>query len=113
MSVPAASAKITLSYPLYASDFDPQNSGFLLVGGGGGEGRSGVGNKIVSVPRVVSHENSLIYYSDPPEYIEEERALRSSRYRPFEKRGLSHFTCICTEQRIMGDSFRRHQFVHR
>lgn len=41
-------AKITLTYPLYAADFDPQNSDFLLVGGGGGEGRSGVGNKIVS-----------------------------------------------------------------
>lgn len=47
MSPPAASAKITLTYPLYAADFDPQNSDFLLVGGGGGEGRSGVGNKIV------------------------------------------------------------------
>jgi len=41
------SAKITLSCPLFAADFDPRNSGFLLVGGGGGEGRSGVGNKIV------------------------------------------------------------------
>lgn len=41
------SAKITLSYPLYGADFDPKNPGFLLVGGGGGEGRSGVGNKIV------------------------------------------------------------------
>ncbi|KAL8893895.1 MAG: hypothetical protein Q9192_004818 [Flavoplaca navasiana] len=47
MSPPVASAKLTLSYPLYASDFDPQNSSFLLVGGGGGEGRTGVGNKIV------------------------------------------------------------------
>lgn len=45
---PIPCAKITLSYPLYAADFDPQNSDFLLVGGGGGEGRSGVGNKIVS-----------------------------------------------------------------
>lgn len=43
-----ASAKLTLSYPLYASDFDPQNSSFLLVGGGGGEGRTGVDNKIVT-----------------------------------------------------------------
>ena len=42
-----ASAKLTLSYPLYAADFDPKNNGFLIVGGGGGEGRSGVGNKIV------------------------------------------------------------------
>ena len=48
MAPPIASAKLTLSYPLYASDFDPQNNGFLLVGGGGGESRSGVGNKIVS-----------------------------------------------------------------
>jgi hypothetical protein len=51
MAPPTASAKLTLSYPLYAADFDPQNNGFLLVGGGGGEGRSGVGNKIVSSPR--------------------------------------------------------------
>ena len=41
------SAKITLSCPLFAADFDPQNDGRLLVGGGGGEGRSGVGNRIV------------------------------------------------------------------
>ena len=42
------SAKATLSYPLYACDFDPLDSGRLVVGGGGGAGRSGVGNKIVS-----------------------------------------------------------------
>ncbi|KAL2823994.1 hypothetical protein BDW59DRAFT_173124 [Aspergillus cavernicola] len=41
------SAKITLSCPLFAADFDPRNHAFLLVAGGGGEGRSGVGNKIV------------------------------------------------------------------
>ncbi|KAF7514441.1 hypothetical protein GJ744_000211 [Endocarpon pusillum] len=46
MAPPIPSAKVTLSYPLYAADFDPKNPGFLLVGGGGGEGRSGVGNKI-------------------------------------------------------------------
>ncbi|KAL2848484.1 hypothetical protein BJY01DRAFT_211851 [Aspergillus pseudoustus] len=40
------SAKITLSCPLFAADFDPRNQAFLLVAGGGGEGRSGVGNKI-------------------------------------------------------------------
>ena len=49
MAPRVASAKLTLSCPLYAADFDPQNNGFLLVGGGGGEGRSGVGNKIVSI----------------------------------------------------------------
>ncbi|KAI4134415.1 MAG: hypothetical protein LQ347_001538 [Umbilicaria vellea] len=46
MAPAIASAKATLSYPLYSVDFDPHHCGFLLVGGGGGEGRSGVGNKI-------------------------------------------------------------------
>ncbi|KAI4192078.1 MAG: hypothetical protein LQ346_004487 [Caloplaca aetnensis] len=49
MAPSLASAKLTLSYPIYASDFDPQNSDFLLVGGGGGEGRTGVGNKITLI----------------------------------------------------------------
>ncbi|KAL8946188.1 MAG: hypothetical protein Q9222_007388, partial [Ikaeria aurantiellina] len=44
-----AHAKLTLSYPLYASDFDQQNADFLLVGGGGGEGRTGVSNKITLI----------------------------------------------------------------
>jgi len=44
------SAKATLSYPLCACDFDPLDSTRLVVGGGGGAGRSGVGNKIVSPP---------------------------------------------------------------
>ena len=47
MTPPVAIAKLDLTYPLYAADFDPNDSSFLLVGGGGGEGRSGVGNKIV------------------------------------------------------------------
>ncbi|KAH0544438.1 hypothetical protein FGG08_001465 [Glutinoglossum americanum] len=38
--------KATLTYPLYAADFDPQDNNRLVVGGGGGEGRSGIGNKI-------------------------------------------------------------------
>ncbi|KAI9037352.1 uncharacterized protein KD926_000559 [Aspergillus affinis] len=38
-SVP--SAKLTLSCPLFAADFDPRNPGFLLVAGGGGESRTG------------------------------------------------------------------------
>jgi hypothetical protein len=42
------SAKATLSYPLYACDFDPNDATTLVVGGGGGSGKSGVGNKIVS-----------------------------------------------------------------
>jgi hypothetical protein len=46
---PMAEAKISLSYPLYCADFDPYNFNYLFVGGGGGEGRSGVGNKIVRI----------------------------------------------------------------
>jgi hypothetical protein len=33
-----SSARLRLRYLLYACDFDPLNSGYLLVGGGGGEG---------------------------------------------------------------------------
>lgn len=51
MTQPISTAKITLTYPLYAADFDPNNNNYLLVGGGGGEGRSGVGNKIVGEAR--------------------------------------------------------------
>lgn len=42
------SEKITLTYPIFGAAFIDGNR--LLVGGGGGEGRSGVGNKIVRVP---------------------------------------------------------------
>lgn len=43
------SAKITLSCPLWACDFDPHDANQLVVGGGGGAGRHGVGNKIVCI----------------------------------------------------------------
>ncbi|GAB7352727.1 hypothetical protein MBLNU459_g3081t1 [Dothideomycetes sp. NU459] len=45
-SGPVSFTKATLSYPVYAVDFDPYNRGYVVVAGGGGEGRSGVGNKI-------------------------------------------------------------------
>lgn len=41
------SAQTRLSYPVYAADFDPEDDRSLVVGGGGGEGRSGVSNHIV------------------------------------------------------------------
>ncbi|KAI9710812.1 MAG: hypothetical protein M1812_007360 [Candelaria pacifica] len=46
MAPSTPSAKTTLSYPLYGVDFDPHNDRYLITGGGGGEVRSGVGNKI-------------------------------------------------------------------
>lgn len=47
MVAPTPRAEVLLKYPVYASDFDLRNDNYLIVGGGGGEGRSGVGNKIV------------------------------------------------------------------
>ncbi|KAI9677412.1 MAG: hypothetical protein M1817_006366 [Caeruleum heppii] len=38
--------KTATSYPVFAADFDPSDDRLLLVGGGGGEGRSGVSNKL-------------------------------------------------------------------
>lgn len=40
-------AQHTLSYPLFAADFDPYGRGYLVVGGGGGESKTGVPNQIV------------------------------------------------------------------
>lgn len=48
MSPKVSFAKTTLPFPIFAADFDPFNRGYLVVGGGGGEGRSGVPNQIVS-----------------------------------------------------------------
>jgi hypothetical protein len=50
-SGPISFTKTTLSYPVYTVDFDPYNRGYIVVAGGGGEGRSGVGNKIVGATR--------------------------------------------------------------
>lgn len=47
MALPFPQANIKLDYPLYAVSFDPQDANRLVVGGGGGAGRSGVANKIV------------------------------------------------------------------
>lgn len=51
-------AKITLSYPIYAADFDPYSRGYLVTAGGGGESKSGIGNKItlldVADPREIT-----------------------------------------------------------
>jgi hypothetical protein len=51
------SAELRLSYPLYALDFDPEDANRLLVGGGGGAARSGVGNKVTVLD--ASHEGTL------------------------------------------------------
>ncbi|KAK1249860.1 hypothetical protein MKX08_009863 [Trichoderma sp. CBMAI-0020] len=52
MALPFPQASIKLDYPLYAVSFDPQDVNRLVVGGGGGAGRSGVANKISVVETV-------------------------------------------------------------
>jgi len=44
-----STSKVTLSYPLYASVFDPLDASRLVIGGGGGGSKTGVKNKIVSL----------------------------------------------------------------
>ncbi|KAI9886524.1 MAG: hypothetical protein M1823_001705 [Watsoniomyces obsoletus] len=56
------SAKTSLSYPLYAADFDPEDDRYLIVGGGGGEGRSGVGNHITVLN--TQSPNQLVQVAD-------------------------------------------------
>ncbi|KAL5612750.1 hypothetical protein BROUX41_004165 [Berkeleyomyces rouxiae] len=53
---PLPCATAGLSYPLYACEFDPHDPTTLIVGGGGGAGRSGVSNKIT----ILNHENQSI-----------------------------------------------------
>ncbi|KAK0722403.1 hypothetical protein B0T26DRAFT_749809 [Lasiosphaeria miniovina] len=56
------SAEIRLEYPLYSLDFDPQDANRIVVGGGGGPGRSGVSNKITVLD--ASHQDALQIVSD-------------------------------------------------
>ncbi|KAH8894856.1 hypothetical protein GQ53DRAFT_67408 [Thozetella sp. PMI_491] len=63
MAPTIASAEQTLTYPLYGCEFDPQDANRLIVAGGGGEGRSGVGNKIslldVTQPDAIATSSEL------------------------------------------------------
>ncbi|KAI9823808.1 MAG: hypothetical protein M1826_007629 [Phylliscum demangeonii] len=56
MPLSVTTANIKLTYPIYAADFDERDDGYLLAGGGGGEGRSGVGNKITLLDAHAPHE---------------------------------------------------------
>ena len=95
MAPPIATAKITLTYPLYASDFDPYNSSYILVGGGGGESRSGVGNKIVCQKSPV-YVPPLTISIDPSRCFPKAESLGDSRHQPFTRRRLGDFVEHCT-----------------
>lgn len=60
-------SSIQLDYPLYAIDFDPEDATRVVVGGGGGAGRSGVGNKIVGwLHYPFAHKSMLTQRLDCP-----------------------------------------------
>lgn len=59
MGSPFPQASIELDYPLYTVDFDEEDSHRLIVGGGGGAGRSGVGNKISVLEASADNELQL------------------------------------------------------
>lgn len=48
MASPFPEARIEVDYPLYSVDYDPEDASRIVIGGGGGAGRSGVANKMVS-----------------------------------------------------------------
>ncbi|KAH7329374.1 hypothetical protein B0I35DRAFT_345443 [Stachybotrys elegans] len=56
MASPFPCASTELDYPLYALDFDPEDSNRLVVAGGGGATRSGVGNKITVLETASENE---------------------------------------------------------
>lgn len=56
MSPPVSYAKAELGYPIFSAEFDPYNRGYLVVGGGGGENKAGIANKIVRGELFLLHE---------------------------------------------------------
>ncbi|KAI9679055.1 MAG: hypothetical protein M1829_001725 [Trizodia sp. TS-e1964] len=59
-SVPVA--RVQLEYPLYCADFNPEDPGYLVVAGGGGESKSGVKNKITLLD--TSSQTHLVAIAD-------------------------------------------------
>ncbi|TPX11177.1 uncharacterized protein E0L32_000995 [Thyridium curvatum] len=65
----------SLSYPLYACEFDPEDASKLVVGGGGGASRTGVGNKISLL--TITNQDSVIYHTSELELSKEEDNVTS------------------------------------
>lgn len=59
MNAAISFAQTRLSYPIFDADFDPYNRGYLVVGGGGGESRSGIANKLVRATTLYAPNSKL------------------------------------------------------
>lgn len=93
MASPFPTARAEVDYPLYAVDFDPEDATRIVVGGGGGAGRSGVANKIVcSLDFVLELQNQktmLTRYFNNTDCSRTYRCRRSTqgrRAQPFSRR---------------------------
>lgn len=84
-------ASHNLSYPLYACDFDPQDANRLILGGGGGPGRSGVSNKISVLD--ASQQDSLHVVSEL-DLSRDEDSVASLAVGPRRRNSLLVFTGI-------------------
>lgn len=87
--IPSASCRV--SYPLYACDFDPQDANRLVVGGGGGPGRSGVSNKISVLD--ASHQDVLSVVSEV-DLSRDEDSVSSLAVGPRRRNSILVFTGI-------------------
>ncbi|KAK4461421.1 hypothetical protein QBC42DRAFT_270164 [Cladorrhinum samala] len=85
------SVELKLSYPLYAVDFDPQDANRLVVGGGGGANRSGVGNKISVLD--VSNQEELQIVSEI-ELSRDEDSVNTIAVGPHRKNDFLIYTGI-------------------
>jgi len=70
MSKLVSYAQFDLGYPPWALDFDPYNRGYLLVGGGGGEGQKEVPNRLTLLD--VSSRHSVFRAAELATNIEED-----------------------------------------
>ncbi|ORY70004.1 uncharacterized protein BCR38DRAFT_420729 [Pseudomassariella vexata] len=86
---PIRSASIALSCPLWACDFDDSNH--LIVGGGGGAGKHGVGNKITLLD--VSDESEIVNAGDI-ELSKNEDNVQTLAVGPRKDRNLTVFAGV-------------------
>jgi prolactin regulatory element-binding protein len=70
MSKGVSYTKLDLAYPPWALDFDPYNRGYLLVGGGGGEGQKEVPNRLTLLD--ISSPHAIERVAELPTSIEED-----------------------------------------
>ncbi|KAK4166804.1 hypothetical protein QBC43DRAFT_257666 [Cladorrhinum sp. PSN259] len=88
------SQELKLSYPLYAVEFEPEDTNRLIIGGGGGANRSGVGNKI-SVLDTSKEELQIV---SEIELSRDEDSVNTIAVGPYRKNDLLIYAGINSSQ---------------